>query len=120
MQDPDDYADKAECLGWVQELEKEDPVDVFYGDESGFRIPSAISYGWQFPGEQVATQPQYSQPFNVLGLYNAAPNELHTAAREGTLDAVFISDTLDAWAATRTRPTVLVLGNARLHHAAAF
>ena len=95
-------------------------MDVFYGDESGFCIPSAIPYGWQFPGEQVATQPQYSQPFNVLGLYNAAPNELHTAAREGTLDAAFVIDTLDAWAAIRTRPMVLVFDNVRIYHAAAF
>ena len=95
-------------------------MDVYYGDESGFCLTSAIPYGWPFPGEQVATQLQYSQPFNVLGLYNAAPNELHTAAREGMLDAAFIIVTLDAWAATRTRPTVLVLDNARIHRAAAF
>ena len=104
----------------MQELEKEGHVDVYYGDESGFCLTSAIPYGWQFPGEQVATQLRHSQRFNVLGLYNAATNELHTAAREGTLDAAFVIDTLDAWAATRTRPTVLVLDNAKIHHAAAF
>ena len=53
-----------------------------------------------------------------VGFYNAAPNELHSTARGGTLDTAFVIDTLDAWAATRTRPTVLVLDNA-LHHAAA-
>jgi hypothetical protein len=56
----------------------------------------------------------------VLGLFNATTNELHAAAREGTVDAAFVIDTLDAWVATRTRPTVLVLDNARLHHAATF
>ena len=56
----------------------------------------------------------------MLGLYNAAPNELYTAAREGTLDAAFVIDTLDAWAATRTRPTVLVLDNVRIHRVAVF
>ena len=95
-------------------------MDVFYGDESGFCLTSAIPYGWQFPGEHVATQPRHSQRFNVLGLFNATTNELHTAAREGSVDAAFVIDTLDAWVATRTRPTVLVLDNARLHHAATF
>ena len=95
-------------------------MDVFYGDESGFCLTSAIPYGWQFPGEHVATQPSHSQRFNVLGLFNATTNELHTAAREGRLDAAFVIDTLDAWVATRTRPTVLVLDNARIHHAAIF
>ena len=103
----------------MQELEKEGHVDVFYGDESGFCLTSAIPYGWQFPGEHVATQPRHGPRFNVLGFYNAT-NELHTTAREGTLDAAFVIDTLDAWAATRTRPTVLVLDNAKIHHAAAF
>jgi hypothetical protein len=56
----------------------------------------------------------------VLGLFNATTNELHAAAREASVDAAFVIDTLDAWVATRTRPTVLVLDNARLHHAAAF
>lgn len=82
-QNPDDYADKAERLAWVQELEKEGHVDVFYGDESGFCLTSAIPYGWQFPGEHVATQPRHSPRFNVLGFYNAATNELHTAPARG-------------------------------------
>jgi len=93
---------------------------LFYGDESGFCLTSAIPYGWQFPGEHVATQPRHSQRFNVLGFYNATTNDLHTAAREGSLDAAFVISTLDAWAATRPRPTVLVLDNARMHHSAAF
>ena len=119
-QDPQDYADKAERLAGVQELEKAGHVDVFYGDESRFCRTSSIPYGWPFPGEQVATQPRHSPRFNVLGFHNATTNERHTAARKGTLDAAFVIDTLDDWATTRTRPTVLVLDNARLHHAAAF
>ena len=55
-----------------------------------------------------------------MGLFNAVTNELHGVAREGALDAAFVLDTRDAWAATWTRPTVLVLDNARLHLAAAF
>ena len=55
----------------------------------------------------------------MLGCYNATTNELHTAAREDTLVAAFVIDTLDAWAATRTRPTFLVLDNAKIHHASA-
>lgn len=104
----------------LQALEKEGVIDLFYGDESGFCLTPAIPYGWQLPGEHVATQPRHRQRFNVLGLFNATTNALHTAAREGTLGAAFVIDTLDAWVATRTHPTVLVLDNARLHHAATF
>ncbi len=55
-----------------------------------------------------------------VGFYNATTNELHTASREGSLNAAFVIDTLGAWTATRTRPTMLELDNARIHHAAAF
>ncbi len=115
-----DYADKAERLADLQTLEKQGHIDLYYGDESGFCRTSALPYGWQFPGEQVATQPRHSQRFNVLGFYNATTNDLHAAAREGSLDGAFVLDTLDTWAATRTRPTVLVLDNAKIHHTAAF
>ena len=104
----------------MQELETAGHVDVYYGDESGGCLTSATPCGWQFPGEHVATRPRHGPRFNVLGFYNATTNELHTAAREGSLNAAFVIDTLGAWAATRTRPTVLVLDNARIHHAAAF
>ena len=56
----------------------------------------------------------------MLGLFNDTTNELHTAAHEGSVDAAFVIDTLDAWVATPTCPTVLVLNNARLHYAATF
>ena len=113
--DPYDYADKAERLAWWQEAEKAGHVDVFYGDESWFCLTSAIPYAWQFPGKHVATRFRHGQCLNVLGFYNAATNELHSAAHEGTLDAAFVIDTLDAWTVICTWPTVLVLVNARLH-----
>ena len=93
---------------------------MFYGDESGFCRTSAIPYGWQFPGEHVATRPRRGPRFNVLGFYNATTNELCANACEGSMNAAFVTEALDAWAATRTRPTVLVLDNASLHHAAVF
>ena len=105
-------------------MEKQGHIDLYYGlyygDESGFCLTSALPYAWQFPGEQVAPLPRHRLLFNVLGFYNATTNDLHAAAREGSIDAAYVIDTLDAWAATRTRPTVLVLDNARIHHSAAF
>ena len=119
-QDPADYADKAERLAELHTLEKQGHIDLYYGDESGFCLTSALPYAWQFRGEQVATLPRHSQRFNVLGFYNATTNDLHATAREGSLDAAFLIDALDAWATSRTRPTVLVLDNAKIHHSATF
>lgn len=43
---PGDYAAEAKRLVQVQELEKGGHLDIFYGDESGFYLTSAIPYGW--------------------------------------------------------------------------
>jgi transposase len=120
VQDPEEYELKTTHLTQLQALDKEGKIALYYGDESGFSLTSAIPYGWQFAGEQVATQPRHSQRFNVLGFYHPHANDLYTAARTGRLDSAFVIATLDAWVATRTTPTVLVLDNARLHHSAAF
>lgn len=104
----------------MQELTAQGHVDLFYGDETGFCLTSPIPYGWQFAGEHVATRPRYSARLNVLGLLNAATNEFHHVVRQGKVDAAFVVETLDAWVATRTKPTVLVLDNASIHHAATF
>lgn len=95
-------------------------VDLFYGDETGFCLTSPIPYGWQFAGEQVRTRPRHSARLNVLGLLNAATNAWHYVARQDTIDAAYVIETLDVWAATLTKATVLVLDNASMHHAAAF
>ena len=119
-QDPPDYDDKCERLSELQTLAAQGQVELFYGDAAGFCLTSPIPYGWQFAGEQVATRPRYSPRLNVLGFFNAATNALFTVAREGCLDAAFVINALDTWATTRTRPTVLILDNASLHHTAAF
>ena len=45
-QDPQDYADKAERLADLRTLEKQEHIDRYYGDESGFCLTSALPYGW--------------------------------------------------------------------------
>ena len=98
---------------------------MYSGDESGFCLPSPIPYGWQFPGEHVTTRPRHSPRLNVLGFYNTAANnlftnDLGTNACEGPMNAAFVVEAIDAWAAARIRPTVLVLDNASIHHATPF
>lgn len=41
-QDPEDYADKAERLTALQQVEKAEYIDLYYGDESGFCLTSAL------------------------------------------------------------------------------
>lgn len=52
----------------------------------------------------------------MLGFYKAATHECMPP--KVSLDAAFVTDELDAWAAIRTRPTVFMFDNAKIHHAA--
>ena len=116
MNTPSKRTNYAGCRNW----KKKARLTCSTAMNPAFCLTSDFRFGWRFPGEHVATQSRQSQRFNVFGLCNATTNALHTAAREGTLDAAFVTDTLDAWVATCTRPTVLVLDNARLHHTTTF
>lgn len=118
-QDPEAYADRAERLQELQLLEKQGHIDLFYGDESGFSLTSAIPYGWQFAGEHVATRPRHSRRLNVLGFFSKA-NDFQPFYQEGSINSALVIEAISEWAATRTTATVLVLDNAKIHHSAAF
>lgn len=93
-QDPDLYADKLDCLVELQELERQEYIELFYGDESGFCVNSVVPYGWQFKNEQVNLRAIRSKRLNVLGLMNRA-NELHFFEKEGTIDSAFVVEVID-------------------------
>lgn len=78
-----------------------------------------MPYGWQFPGEPIRILPQRSGRINVLGFMNAAGDELHTFSKEGSVKAEFVIESINHWRSGLTKPTVLVLDNARIHRSAA-
>lgn len=112
--------DKVDCLNELQWLETQGYVDLFYGDESGFSLNCVIPYCWQFPDEPITILPQRGKTLNTLGFMNTAGNQVQTFTKTGTMDAAFVLHAVDTFAATLTKLTVLVLDNARIHHAKIF
>lgn len=120
-QDQEDYEDKHERLLELQNLEKSGHISLLYGDESGFCLNPVIPYGWQFMDDKVHILPKPSKRLNVLGFMSQA-NELHTFEKEGTINSEFVIDAIHGLVERkmddmRVRPLVLVLDNARIHHA---
>jgi transposase len=123
-QDQEDYEDKHERLLELQNLEKSGHISLLYGDESGFCLNPVIPYGWQFMDDKVHILPKPSKRLNVLGFMSQA-NELHTFEKEGTINSEFVIDAIHGLVERkmddmRVRPLVLVLDNARIHHAKLF
>lgn len=55
---------------------------------------------------------------NVLGFMKASGDELHTFCGEGSVKADFVIESINTWRSGLTKPTVLVLDNARIHRSA--
>lgn len=118
--DSDEYEYKTENLTELQLLEKEGHIDVYYGDEAGFSLNCVVPYAWQFPKEQVTILPQRGKTINVLGFMNHRGNQVVTFSKQGTVNAEFVIESIDTFATKLLKPTVLVLDNARIHHAKIF
>lgn len=99
----------------MHELAQQGHIDLFFGDEAGFSLNLNPPYGWQFPKEPIRILPQMGSRLNVLGFMRASGDELHTFCREGSVKADFVIESINAWRGELTKPTVLVLDNARIH-----
>ena len=51
---------------------------------------------------------------------NAHGNEVHINSKEGSIKSQFVIDSINNWAETITKPTILVLDNAPIHKAKIF
>jgi hypothetical protein len=115
-----EYADKVDRLNYLYYLDNQNFIDLFFGDEAGFSLNLNVPYGWQFPNEEIRVLPQRGKQINVLGFMKSSGDELHTFSREGSVKTGFVIEAINTWRKGLTKPTVLILDNARIHHSIVF
>lgn len=76
-----------------------------------------VPYCWQFPNDPVCILPQKGKNINVFGLLNANRQELMTFDVQGSISADFVIKAIETFITKINKPTVLVLNNAKIHHA---
>jgi len=118
-QEPEQVAYKQACLSELLELENKGHIDLFYRDESGFCLTPVMAYCWQYRGEQIRIVPQKGKRINVFGMMSKE-NQLVSFQKEGSITTDFVIDSIEQWLQTVSKPTVLVLDNARVHQAKKF
>jgi transposase len=64
--------------------------------------------------------PQKGKTINVIGFMDANGQQLFTFDKEGGITTEFIIDAIDKFKEALTKPTILVLDNARIHHSKVF
>ena len=116
QQNPLAYTDKVDRLTDLYELDNQGHIDLFFGDEAGFSLNLNVPYGWQFADELIRILPQRGKQVNVLGFMKSTGDQVHTFSKEGSLKAEFVIDAINSWRKGLSKPTVLVLDNARIHH----
>lgn len=99
----------------MHELAQQGHIDLFFGDEAGFSLNLNPPYGWQFPNEAIRILPQMGKRINVLGFMKASGDQLYTFCGEGSVKTDFVIASINTWCGRLSKPTVLVLDNARIH-----
>lgn len=101
-------------LGEYERLSESGAVDLYYGDEAGVALEPNVLYGWQFPDEEVSMPSEKGAGINCFGLFTRS-NKSWTAVSEKTIDAAFVVEQLERFSFSRSKLTVVVLNNARIH-----
>lgn len=118
-QNQEEYEERVAELKQLLELYKADYIDLRFADESGFNLEGYVPYGWQPKGEYIEITPSKTKGIQIFGLMNLN-NQLQSYAFEGSMTSQMVIACLDDFHTTITRPTVVVLDNAPIHHSKAF
>jgi transposase len=114
LQNRQAYEEKLKRLYSLLYLAQTAEIKLYFGDESGFSLTPCVPYGWIKKGTHAPILSQRSARVNVFGLLST-DNELFTHQKSGSLNANFIIECVDAFSASITKSTVIVLDNASLH-----
>ena len=116
------------ALTRLHRLEGAGKCQVLYADESGFCLQPCVPYLWQRRGQAVGLPARgqavglpaqaHSRRLNVLGLLRR-DGRLWSYPTQGTLTALHLIESVEAFLPQMERPTVLVLDNAAVHRAKA-
>lgn len=100
-------------------LDREDYIDLYFGDGAHFSLIPNLPYAWQHKDNPILLPSKKSQGLSVWGLMNLEC-KLFSKMIEGSVKSVDIISLLDEFVLTITKRTVVSLDNAPVHHSKAF
>lgn len=112
--DPELYKVRIEMLELLEKQAQKGDIDLFYGDESKVCEQGYVPYGWQFKDEKVSIPSMHGQSLNCFGLLSRQ-NELIFSTTTQAITTDFVIDTLERLSLKLSKPTVIVLDNAKVH-----
>jgi hypothetical protein len=119
LQDEQQYQAKLKELKELIDLQKNNHLDIFYADATGFNLTGYVPYGWQPPNEYIHITPQKTKSLQIFG-FMSLDNRLEAYSCQGTLNSAAIIAFIDDFAQQIKGRTVVVLDNAPIHHSIEF
>jgi transposase len=117
--DPDLFEQSRQQLVTLIEQSKQQEIDLFYFDESGFTLEPCVPYAWQPRGETIEVPCAKSKRLNVLGFVNRECS-FTSVVFEGSVTSAVVVASIDHFISTLQRQTTLVMDNASIHKSLEF
>ena len=117
--DPIEYELKKKEIEILNLRDKNNEIDLFFGDESGFSLVPTVPYAWQPVGKNIQVRSSLSKRINVLG-FLSKNDDLKCMTLQGCVDTECVTSAIDALFKNVKRETWLVLDNAPIHRSKKF
>jgi transposase len=113
-QNPELFEKSRQELAALIEQEKQNLIDLYYFDESGFTLEPCVPYAWQPIAQAIRVTCSKSKRLNVLGFMNRKCH-FQSMIFEGRITSSVVVGCIDFFAASLKKPTYLVIDNASIH-----
>lgn len=113
-QDPELFEKSRQELAVLIEQEKQNLIDLYYFDESGFTLEPCVPYAWQPLAQTIAVTCSKSTRLNVLGFMNRKC-DFQSMIFEGRITSSVVVGCINFFAQSLKKPTYLVIDNAPIH-----
>ena len=94
-------------------------IDLYYADETGVSEQGYCPYGWQFKDEKISIPVRHGEQLNCFGVLSR-DNKFHFKTTTKTINTLFLIEFFNDFVLDLSIPTIVVLDNAKIHHAKAF
>lgn len=114
-----EFEAKQQQLSQLQCLQEQGFLQLYYYDESGFSLTSALPYAWQKQGKTIEIPAAKGKRINVAGLINRQA-DFHYQTHTGHMGSKEVISLLDSFCGKLQQKTVVVVDNAPTHRSKAF
>ena len=104
-------------VAYLQQQAERGEIDLCFFDETGINLNPNVPYAWQPIGTTALLPAQRGNGTTILGILNPLKNVFTGNLYYGAANSACVIQTLDAFATSIDKKTILILDNATIHTA---